>query len=686
MELILDLGLSFARSFNIISIPIYFSIAVVFIVASMLIRMGWQHKLKLKELIDKVSEVTDEKKLTMMSQHELRIILPDWEYLQAQWDEFAEGFVEKNGAIHNTEQSASFFTDEGCEHSIGFQRISIRLPMLRSLPGIATGLGLLGTFIGISAGLGHLDTSAIENLQAGAIAHVIKSLSTAFWTSIAGVFCALLINFASQLVQDGLLTNLHKFRERLDRAVPLLTPESILERIDSNSADQVHILKELLEESKESRDNLQTIANDLADQMGEQFNTALGTHLAPQLAKITEIVSTQVSETSATASESVRRFTDEAMQQFTSSLQSSFQEMSSQVNGASERFEDVSRSFGEIMQTSVQSAQAHREMLEQGKQTVEASLQSFGQAKDHMQDLTQFSDRLSAALDALVERQSASMELNGRQAEIQTQAGQQISELAGTLGTFNREYGAVGEKLGEDLDDFEEQVGRLTRILTGLNANTQSASEMILQASKSLTSRSDQERQLLDGFVATSRAFQSGMEAGLPVAESLENVSGQLINATQSLASQQEHSQEVLAAYKDVVLDTYKDVLSHARAQNEAIQRNFDETNRAIEQGAAHMADVILSTANWSKDTQSALAAYRQELRSGLEEWGALTQNELEKFGGTLAGSLSDTLHKYDKELAAAVNSLKGPVGEMADIADGLAEFSRAIGTQRNSG
>lgn len=58
-------------------------------------------------------------------------------------------------------------------------------------PTILTSTGIFGTFLGVALGLSYFDTSDIQSSVPG----LIDGLKTAFWTSIAGLFGALLVKF-----------------------------------------------------------------------------------------------------------------------------------------------------------------------------------------------------------------------------------------------------------------------------------------------------------------------------------------------------------------------------------------------------------------------------------------------------------------------------------------------------------
>lgn len=69
-------------------------------------------------------------------------------------------------------------------------RPSSRAWIISKAPGILTALGLFGTFWGIAEGLGGFDPYNID----ASIPVLLDGMKLAFWTSILGMFCAIVLN------------------------------------------------------------------------------------------------------------------------------------------------------------------------------------------------------------------------------------------------------------------------------------------------------------------------------------------------------------------------------------------------------------------------------------------------------------------------------------------------------------
>ncbi len=76
--------------------------------------------------------------------------------------------------------------------------------LMVQIPGILTGLGILGTFIGLLTGIGTLAFSSVE-AAIDSIAVLITGIQTAFYTSISGVILSILFNILYRILWNNLM-------------------------------------------------------------------------------------------------------------------------------------------------------------------------------------------------------------------------------------------------------------------------------------------------------------------------------------------------------------------------------------------------------------------------------------------------------------------------------------------------
>lgn len=112
------------------------------------------------------------------------------------------------------------------------------------MPGVLTGLGIFGTFVGITIGLTNFEIAAGGETSTGMVNQVqqlIPTLGIAFVTSILGLFLSLVVRVLLTWQDDALQRTLMDLGQRVDATWPALTPPGLqvlmLDRITAE-ADQ----------------------------------------------------------------------------------------------------------------------------------------------------------------------------------------------------------------------------------------------------------------------------------------------------------------------------------------------------------------------------------------------------------------------------------------------------------------
>lgn len=119
-------------------------------------------------------------------------------------------------------------------------------PVSEALPGIMTGLGILGTFVGLVMGLQYFDSSTATAIQES-IPTLINGIRTAFITSIVGIIFSLIYNMIYRRIMKGSLRAMDELVESVyggvaaepeEEARRILIEQSIkqTERLDAMSA------------------------------------------------------------------------------------------------------------------------------------------------------------------------------------------------------------------------------------------------------------------------------------------------------------------------------------------------------------------------------------------------------------------------------------------------------------------
>ena len=119
------------------------------------------------------------------------------------------------------------------------------------IPGFMTSLGVLGTFIGLVQGLSSLQvrTEDIAVLQ-NSIGSLIEGMSSAFYTSIAGVICAISFQLIRRLIISGATESLNRF---------ILECQTVVSRPYTQDTKLIQTIYALLIEVRKSNEAVQQV-------------------------------------------------------------------------------------------------------------------------------------------------------------------------------------------------------------------------------------------------------------------------------------------------------------------------------------------------------------------------------------------------------------------------------------------
>ena len=90
--------------------------------------------------------------------------------------------------------------------------------LVLQIPGILTGLGILGTFIGLITGISSVGFSSVE-AALESVSTLLGGIETAFYTSIAGVVLSILFNILNRMIWNTMLRDQGMFIESFHKLV-----------------------------------------------------------------------------------------------------------------------------------------------------------------------------------------------------------------------------------------------------------------------------------------------------------------------------------------------------------------------------------------------------------------------------------------------------------------------------------
>ena len=207
------------------------------------------------------------------------------------WQEFKDSLItrrrkENQEIVYKTDEASLFFSEERLLN----QHLNLRF--WNSVPALLVGLGILGTFVGLVWGLGPFST--INFAQTDAIQDAIKKLlsgiSTAFVTSVWGMFTSLLFTVLEKWLIGWVSRAIANLQRALDRLFTLTTQEEIADRQEDELKRQTQALKSFstdlaIEIKSAMAEGRKEILQGL-DKTPEAFSSAMAEKLEPSLANL----------------------------------------------------------------------------------------------------------------------------------------------------------------------------------------------------------------------------------------------------------------------------------------------------------------------------------------------------------------------------------------------------------------
>lgn len=169
-------------------------------------------------------------------------------------------------AVRSTAPAESYFSGQYLVDS------RLRTEFFKHLPGIFTGLGIIGTFTGLIEGLRRFQVSENAVTVRASLESLMHAVGEAFLISAAAIAAAMLVTFIEKMILAGLYRKAEEIAHAIDAQFDAGAGEEYLARLvtaSEASASQSKILKDAL--VKELGDILRELtASQLAN--GEKLN------------------------------------------------------------------------------------------------------------------------------------------------------------------------------------------------------------------------------------------------------------------------------------------------------------------------------------------------------------------------------------------------------------------------------
>jgi hypothetical protein len=377
----------------------------------------------------------------------------------------------------------------------------------KHLPGLFTGLGIIGTFAGLIHGLQQFEVSANADTVRSSLESLMHSVGQAFLVSAAAITAAMVTTFIEKLLINTLYGRVDAIAHLLDASFAAAAPEQFLEETALHTqaaAHELQALEPLLRElSEKQMAHQERISQAQADRLGESLALAVSRALESQLAAPMADIKAALLQTHQTQNQAATEMLTHILGQFAQQLDGVLQQQMAGVTS--------------LQQDSAKSSQQLTEQLSQATALLH-------------QGLTQLN--LSTQ-----------------------QLAQGMNEGAQQLRSATSEFSQAGTSVGQTLSQFSGTLGQMTTTsesLTQVAAFLYQAGLGLQEGLKDYQSHRDSVALLVNELRALIESAKSDVSITSDVLQRIEQ-------ASQGLSTAQQQTQEFMAGVADVLAKAYED-------------------------------------------------------------------------------------------------------------------------------
>jgi hypothetical protein len=630
-----------------------FLIAFVVAFVAYFLKPAWELNGKLKAILQNV-ETEKARKSRELS----KCFEPDAK-MAALWNEYHETLhVQKvldvqsgemvESAIRSTVSAEMFLSP----HSVVDGRVHSEF--FKHLPGIFTGIGIIGTFTGLLSGLRAFRISDDSGVVRDSLTNLLHGVSEAFFVSAFAIFLAMLTTVVEKYLLNSLYRKVTQLAHEIDATYEAGAGEEYLARLVSSSEDsasQTKILKDALVA------DLREILTELSDQQISatvQRSNDLGTTIAGALTDALkgplDQIAGAVGQVSQDQSSAVTKLLTDVLANFSDRLENMFgtqlsgigdmqqrtidamqtavsklQDLTDNVEAAGTRASDtMSTKLLEV----VQAVEAKQAAMSEELRTVIGEIRS---STGEMQEATQ--TRLQSMLTSLGEGMAQAISAIERQAADRSRLqaeedGKRAEAAAGHVGQMRESVGAISS----NVDGLVEAVREMT---AGVQTATRDAFVRLNGGADTLLAA-------INKLENSGRDVVGGFDRIANVTTGLAEAAGSVAGAARSLDS----------------------VVSDYRSARDAVTTMVQDLRATVE-NASREASLTADVLNRIEGATQKLVAAQTEADGFLDEVADVIGQSHEKFSEGMRGTVIEANREFHAQLSRATGMLKEAIQEL---------------------
>jgi hypothetical protein len=600
-------------------IPIVVGCFVMFLVFSFR-RWYWQPSTEIKAVLNEVILRLEALKSQggLVSRHAVTDIMriAGNDTLRHLWAEYTETLHEQSDHIDGERKVIAIRATVPAEVFFNTQVLvdtPLNVEFFRHLPGLLTGIGIIGTFSGLIVGLSGFEPTGSAEVVKTSLGALMDGVQEAFLASAGAIFAAMAITF----VEKAILTRRYKQVESLDQAIDALyeagAGEEYLARLvkaaEENTIHTAQLKQSLVDDLKQILTDLserQITAQQIqSQQLTAGIEHAIQTGLQQPLDQIAAAV-TQAAGQQGTA---VQNMLENLLTAFMAKMDQTF---GGQIQGLNEMM--------------AQSTAAMSEM----QKGFEKLITDLGQTNQKATgDLT---DKLGVALAAADARhEKLEIQIGNAVAVLEQQRKAAADEEQKHLGEMSNKTAQFVSGLAQETEKLSaETLKAVAAMGTSIDKMNKGAADMYLAATE---------------FKDAGKAVSGAMQQGAVTMDHLSTAADRVSTASSGLAAVMTANQNAQQTIQSMI-NALGEVVAQAKRDAGVSQQIVSDMDKVAQQ----------------------LLQVEQQTQEYFDQLNSLLDKAFNTFGDAVTRELGKSNAAFQSELTTGTNLLKGAFTELAAV------------------
>ena len=306
---------------------------------------------------------------------------------------------------------------------------------LNQVPGMLTGLGILGTFIGLSIGLQHFNTSGSLETMTDSIEYLMNGIKVAFHTSIFGMVFSLTFNAI--------------YKRKLYEGECAVS--------DFSGAFKKYVLPDTQNNGMNQLIMLQGEQLTAMDRMYERVAEELGKIIDPQFDRLNKAVSEFETIMVRNETEAIRQIVDTFIDEMNASLGNSFYQLSESVKEQYKASKETSDLMTDLLKTTGSNTATLHTINHETEKLV-TTLNSYTASIQTIQN------ELQRTLASLASEDKSARDLIVQQNSMLIEQGNNISQFRQAISEMGKYSKDTNEHMDEALEEITNGIDYMRKL------------------------------------------------------------------------------------------------------------------------------------------------------------------------------------------------------------------------------